>query len=54
MKVGFITEQQLPLEEAAIKGRDHLSLEEAEELASQEEACKAQLDQLHYTWNQNV
>ena len=41
MKVGFITEQQLALEEAAMKGRDHLSWEEAEELASQEEACKA-------------
>ncbi|CAO2815128.1 unnamed protein product [Amaranthus hypochondriacus] len=52
VKVGFITEQQLALEEAAMKGRDHLSWEEAEELASQEEACKAQLDQLHYTWNQ--
>lgn len=51
-KVGLITEQQLALEEAAMKGRDHLSWEEAEELASQEEACKAQLDQLHQTWNQ--
>lgn len=52
MKVGLITEQQLALEEAAVKGRDHLSWEEAEELASQEEACRAQLDQLHRTWNQ--
>ncbi|KAJ4965696.1 hypothetical protein NE237_017545 [Protea cynaroides] len=52
VKVGFITEQQLALEEAAMKGRDHLSWEEAEELASQEEACRAQLDQLHQTWNQ--
>ncbi|KAJ7967384.1 Serine/threonine-protein kinase [Quillaja saponaria] len=51
-KVGLITEQQLALEEAALKGRDHLSWEEAEELASQEEACRAQLDQLHQTWNQ--
>ncbi|KAI5314407.1 hypothetical protein L3X38_043583 [Prunus dulcis] len=51
-KVGLITEQQLALEEAAMKGRDHLSWEEAEELASQEEACRAQLDQLHQTWNQ--
>lgn len=50
--VGLITEQQLALEEASMKGRDHLSWEEAEELASQEEACKAQLDKLHQTWNQ--
>ncbi|WVZ03018.1 hypothetical protein V8G54_023824 [Vigna mungo] len=52
VKVGLITEQQLALEEAAVKGRDHLSWEEAEELASQEEACRAQLEQLHQTWNQ--
>lgn len=52
IKVGRITEQQLALEEAAVKGRDHLSWEEAEELASQEEACRAQLDQLHQTWSQ--
>ncbi|KAJ1410449.1 Serine/threonine-protein kinase SMG1 [Sesbania bispinosa] len=52
VRVGHITEQQLALEEAAVKGRDHLSWEEAEELASQEEACRAQLDQLHQTWNQ--
>ncbi|XP_052734018.1 uncharacterized protein LOC108340177 isoform X2 [Vigna angularis] len=52
VKVGLITEQQLALEEAAVKGRDHLSWEEAEELASQEEACRVQLDQLHQTWNQ--
>ncbi|GAB2267283.1 Serine/threonine-protein kinase smg1 [Dionaea muscipula] len=52
LKVGLITEQQLALEEAAVKGRDHLSWEEAEELASQEEACRAQLDQLHQSWNQ--
>lgn len=52
LKVGMITEQQLALEEASLKGRDHLSWEEAEELASQEEACKAQLDKLHETWNQ--
>ncbi|XP_052179665.1 uncharacterized protein LOC127792986 [Diospyros lotus] len=52
VKVGLITEQQLALEEAAVKGRDHLSWEEAEELASQEEACRAQLDKLHHTWKQ--
>ncbi|XP_071733671.1 uncharacterized protein [Rutidosis leptorrhynchoides] len=52
VKVGVITEQQLALEEAAVKGRDHLSWEEADELASQEEACRAQLDELHQTWNQ--
>ncbi|XP_075074220.1 uncharacterized protein LOC107823315 [Nicotiana tabacum] len=52
VKVGLITEQQLALEEAAVKGRDHLSWEEAEELASQEEACRAQLDKLHQSWNQ--
>ncbi|KAL6522620.1 Serine/threonine-protein kinase smg1 [Orobanche minor] len=51
VKVGLITEQQLALEEAAVKGRDHLSWEEAEELASQEEACRVQLDSLHQTWN---
>ncbi|XP_058771263.1 uncharacterized protein LOC131644718 isoform X2 [Vicia villosa] len=52
VKVGLITEQQLALEEAAVKSRDHLSWEEAEELASQEEACRAQLDKLHQTWSQ--
>ncbi|GAB4853946.1 Serine/threonine-protein kinase smg1 [Ancistrocladus abbreviatus] len=52
VKVGLITEQQLALEEAAMKGRDHLSWEEAEELASQEEACRAQLDLLHQTWSE--
>ncbi|VFQ78326.1 unnamed protein product [Cuscuta campestris] len=52
VKVGVITEQQLALEEAAIKSRDHLSWEEADELASQEEVCRAQLDKLHRTWNQ--
>lgn len=52
IKVGLITEQQLALEEAAVKGRDHLSWEEAEELASQEEMCRAQLNQLHQSWNQ--
>ncbi|GLT97003.1 hypothetical protein SLE2022_145910 [Rubroshorea leprosula] len=52
VKVGLITEKQLALEEAAMKSRDHLSWEEAEELALQEEACRAQLDQLHQTWNQ--
>lgn len=52
VKVGSITEQQLALEEAAMEGRDHLSWEEAEELASQEEACRTQLDQLHHMWNQ--
>ncbi|CAN4107619.1 unnamed protein product [Withania somnifera] len=43
---------QLSLKEASVKGRDHLSWEEAEELASQEEACRAQLDKLHQSWNQ--
>lgn len=52
VRVGLITEQQLALEEAAMKGRDHLSWEEAEELASQEEACRAELNQLHQSWNQ--
>lgn len=52
VKVGLITEQQLALKEAAMKSRDHLSWEEAEELATQEEACRAQLDQLHKKWNQ--
>ncbi|CAN4112297.1 unnamed protein product [Withania somnifera] len=52
VQVGLITDQQLSLEEAAVKGRDHLSWEEAEELASQEEACRAQLDKLHQSWNQ--
>ncbi|CAI9104417.1 OLC1v1003083C2 [Oldenlandia corymbosa var. corymbosa] len=52
VKVGLITEQQLALEEAAVQSRDHLSWEEAEELATQEEACRAQLDKLHQTWNQ--
>lgn len=50
--VGLITKQQLALEEAAVKGRDHLSWEEAEELASEEEACRAELHQLHQTWSQ--
>lgn len=52
VKVGLITEKQLALKEASLKGRDHLSWEEAEELVSQEEACRIQLDQLHQTWNQ--
>ncbi|KAI0503534.1 hypothetical protein KFK09_014468 [Dendrobium nobile] len=52
MKVGLITEQQLSLEEAAADGRDHLSWEETEELATQGEACRAQLDQLHQAWNE--
>lgn len=52
VNVGLITEKQLALEEAAVKGRDHLSWEEAEELVSEEEACRAQLNQLHQTWNQ--
>ncbi|PKA52181.1 Serine/threonine-protein kinase TOR [Apostasia shenzhenica] len=51
MKVGLITEEQLSLEEAAVKGRDHLSWEEAEELVTQGEACRARLDQLHQSWN---
>ncbi|KAM3294171.1 hypothetical protein ACQJBY_037207 [Aegilops geniculata] len=52
VEVGRITEQQVALEEAAMRGRDHLSWEEAEELASQEEACRAQLEQLQKTWSQ--
>ncbi|KAG9130436.1 hypothetical protein Leryth_004338 [Lithospermum erythrorhizon] len=52
VKVGLITEKQLALEEAALRGRDHLSWEEAEELASQEEACRVQLDKLHHAWSQ--
>ncbi|ONM08980.1 Serine/threonine-protein kinase TOR [Zea mays] len=52
VKVGRITEQQIALEEAAARGREHLSWEEAEELASQEEICRAQLEQLHETWRQ--
>ncbi|KAL6843536.1 hypothetical protein ACP4OV_026598 [Aristida adscensionis] len=52
VKVGRITEQQIALEEAATRGREHLSWEEAEELASQEEVCRAQLEQLHETWSQ--
>lgn len=52
VKVGLITEKQSSLGEAALNGRDHLSWEEAEEIASQEEACRAQLDQLHQAWNQ--
>ncbi|TVU45138.1 hypothetical protein EJB05_04613, partial [Eragrostis curvula] len=52
VKVGRITEQQIALEEAAARGREHLSWEEAEELASQEEVCRAQLEHLQETWNQ--
>jgi serine/threonine-protein kinase SMG1 len=52
VKVGQITEQQIALEEEAAKGREHLSWEEAEELASQEEVCRAQLEQLQETWSQ--
>lgn len=51
-KAGLIKERQLALEEAAARGRDHLSWEEADELASQEESCRAQLEQLHLTWDQ--
>ncbi|KAJ1293685.1 hypothetical protein BS78_01G087800 [Paspalum vaginatum] len=52
VEVGRITEQQIALEEAAARGREHLSWEEAEELASQEEICRAKLEQLHETWSQ--
>ncbi|KAL1200865.1 Serine/threonine-protein kinase TOR [Cardamine amara subsp. amara] len=51
-KVGHITEGQLALEKAASKSREHLSWEEAEEFAAQEEACRTQLDQLHQSWGQ--
>lgn len=51
-KVGHITEGQLALEKTASKSREHLSWEEAEEFASQEEACRTQLDQLHQSWGQ--
>ncbi|XP_047338055.1 serine/threonine-protein kinase SMG1-like [Impatiens glandulifera] len=52
VNVGLISEKKLTLEEAAMQGRDHLSWEEAEELASQEEACREQLDKLHQAWTQ--
>lgn len=52
LEVGSITEKQLALGEAALKGRDNLSWEEAEEIASREEACRVQLDQLHQSWSQ--
>ncbi|KAG7583959.1 FATC domain [Arabidopsis suecica] len=51
-KVGNITEGQLALEKAALKSREHLSWEEAEEFAAQEEAFRTQLDQLHQSWGQ--
>lgn len=46
-----ITERKVSLEMAIEKGRDHLSWEEAEELASQVEACRAQLDKLNNAWD---
>ncbi|KAG0475975.1 hypothetical protein HPP92_012816 [Vanilla planifolia] len=52
MKVEIITEQQLALQEAASRDHDHLSWEEAEELANQVESCRTQLEQLHQSWNQ--
>ncbi|KAK8968828.1 Serine/threonine-protein kinase TOR [Platanthera guangdongensis] len=52
IKVGLITEQQRSLEEASVRGRDHLSWEETEELATQIDACRAQLDILHLLWNE--
>lgn len=51
-KVGSITEQQEVLKEASMKEKDNLSWEEAEEIATQEEDCRAQLDQLNQTWDQ--
>ncbi|KAJ7561858.1 hypothetical protein O6H91_03G044300 [Diphasiastrum complanatum] len=51
-KVGEISQRQALLEAAAARGRDHLSWEEAEELATQEELCREQLDQLHRAWAQ--
>ncbi|XP_020886986.1 serine/threonine-protein kinase SMG1 [Arabidopsis lyrata subsp. lyrata] len=51
-KVSNITEGQLALEKAALKSREHLSWEEAEEFAAQEEAFRTQLDQLHQSWGQ--
>ena len=52
VKVSEITEKKLALEEASLRGRENLSWEEAEELASQEEAYRTQLDHLHKNWNQ--
>ncbi|XP_078430572.1 uncharacterized protein LOC144702411 [Wolffia australiana] len=52
VKVGQLTQQKIALEEASSKDKDNLSWEEAEEWASQEDSCRAQLDQLHNRWNQ--
>ncbi|ESQ50945.1 hypothetical protein EUTSA_v10022517mg [Eutrema salsugineum] len=51
-KVSHITEGQLALEKAALKSREHLSWEEAEEFSSQGEACRTQMDQLNQSWGQ--
>ncbi|XP_059068021.1 uncharacterized protein LOC131052623 [Cryptomeria japonica] len=47
-----ITKKKASLEMAIEEGRDHLSWEEAEELASQVETYRAQLDKLRNAWEQ--
>ncbi|KAH9313316.1 hypothetical protein KI387_028351, partial [Taxus chinensis] len=51
-KVEGITKDKVSHEMAIEAGRDHLSWEEAEELASQVEAYRAQLDILKNAWEQ--
>ncbi|BBN09596.1 serine/threonine-protein kinase SMG1 [Marchantia polymorpha subsp. ruderalis] len=51
-KVEQISKRQSELEHNAAKSREHLSWEEAEELASEEEACRGELEDLHKAWAQ--
>ncbi|KAL2631959.1 hypothetical protein R1flu_016645 [Riccia fluitans] len=51
-KVEQISKRQAELEHNAAKSREHLSWEEAEELASEEEACRGELEELHRAWSQ--
>lgn len=51
-KFDEISRRLASLEAAAMSGRDNLSWEEAEELASQEEACREMQDKLNRAWVQ--
>ncbi|CAM6124730.1 unnamed protein product [Calypogeia fissa] len=51
-KVDQISKRQAELEDNAARSREHLSWEEADELASEEEACRAVLEELHRAWAQ--
>ncbi|KAL3689850.1 hypothetical protein R1sor_016159 [Riccia sorocarpa] len=51
-RVEEISKRKAELEHNAAKSREHLSWEEAEELAIEEEACREALEELHRAWAQ--